>query len=178
MHTHDGGEAHDPSTIVVFGADGDLTKRKLIPALYHLMVGHHLPEQFAIVGMAITPMSTEDFRAKLSKDITEHLAGPMDRAVWESFIQRVYYVTGDFLDPLAYRRLQEFLEQVSGRHQTGGNYLFYLATASQFFSEIVRQLGMRGLTAQREGKNLFYAYNTVGFFYCLPKLLQILLHPI
>lgn len=148
--TLDGGEVRDPSTIVVFGADGDLTKRKLIPALYNLMVGHHLPEQFAIVGMAITPMSTEDFRDKLSLDITEHFAGPVDRQAWESFIQRVYYVTGDFLDPVAYRRLQEFLEQVNDRHQTGGNYLFYLATASQFFSEIVRQLGMRGLTAQRE----------------------------
>lgn len=145
------GTLRDPSTIVVFGADGDLTQRKLTPALYNLLVGRHLPEDFAVVGLAITPMSTEEFREKLGRAVKDHIAGSLDPLVWEQFIRRVYYVTGDFLDSLAYRRLHEFLDEVNERHRTGGNFLFYLATAPQFFSAIVQQLGMRGLTTQREG---------------------------
>jgi len=144
------GLAPDPSILVVFGADGDLTKRKLIPALYYLAVARHLPEEFAVVGLAITPMSTQDFRDKLTHDVKEYISGALDTEVWQWLEQRLYYVTGDFRDPLAYRRLHEELERVDARHATRSNHLYYLATAQQFFSEIVRQLAMRGLTAQRE----------------------------
>ena len=141
----------DPSVLVVFGADGDLTKRKLVPAIYNLATQHQLPQDFALVGFAIGSLSTEDFRQNLSREIEEFATGPVYPAVWDDLIQRFYYVQGDFRDSEAYARLQQQLGQVDKTHGTQGNYLFYLATAPSFFAEIVRQLGAAGLTTQREG---------------------------
>ncbi len=143
------GQTVDPSIIVVFGADGDLTRRKLIPALHNLAVGKHLPEQCAIVGFAITPMSTQEFRDKLSREIRECATDQSGLQEW--LAQRLYYLTGDFRDATAYRRLHEMIEEVDQRHGAHGKVLFYLATAPNYFTEIVRQLGTRGLTVEREG---------------------------
>ncbi len=142
-------QARDPSVMVVFGADGDLTKRKLVPSLYHLASCGLLPKDFAFVGLARTEFTTEDFRHKLSGDIREFVAGPLDPGIWEWLRQRLYYVTGDFRDPQAYERLRDLLAFVDRTHGTRGNYLFYLATAPSFFSEIIHQLGRAGLSAQR-----------------------------
>ncbi len=141
----------DPNVFVIFGADGDLTKRKLIPALYNLKIQHHLPEDFAVVGFAISNLTTEDFRQNLSRDIHEFSTGEVYPAVWEEIVKRLYYVQGDFRDPDAYVRLQQQLAHADKVHGTSGNYLFYLATAPSFFAEIVRQLGAIGLTNEREG---------------------------
>ena len=145
------GPARDPSVVVVFGADGDLTKRKLIPSLYHLAAGNLLPKEFAVVGLGITPMSTESFRAKLSQDIQEFTHASIEPALWDWLHERLYYVTGDFRDPHAYRLLEDTLARVDKAHGTRGNYLYYLATAPTFFAEIVRQLGLRNLTVQQGG---------------------------
>jgi len=145
------GPARDPSVIVVFGADGDLTKRKLIPSLYHLAAGNLLPKEFAVVGLGITPMSTESFRAKLSQDIQEFTNASIEPAPWDWLHERLYYVSGDFRDPHAYRLLEDALARVDKAHGTMGNYLYYLATAPTFFAEIVRQLGLRNLTVQQGG---------------------------
>ena len=144
--------SRDPGALVVFGADGDLTKRKLIPSLCHLAANRLLPKEFAVVGLAITPMSTEEFRLKLSRDIQEFATSPVDPAIWDWLRDRVYYITGDFRDPAAYLQLQDLLAQVDAAHGTRGNYLFYLATAPTFFAEIVRQLGLRRLTVQQGGR--------------------------
>ncbi len=137
-----------PSVLVVFGADGDLTKRKLIPSLYNLASSQLLPQEFAVVGLARTPMSSADFREKLGREIHEYATGPVDPALWDWLAQRLYYISGDFRDSHAYQQLQDLLVQVDKSRGTCGNYLFYLATAPSFFSEIVRQLGVKGLTLQ------------------------------
>lgn len=137
--------------MVVFGADGDLTKRKLVPALYYLAVSGLLPKNFALLGLARTELSTEEFRRKLSGDLREFATGPIDAALWNWLSRRLYYVTGDFRDPQAYRRLRETLTQVDRTHETGGNYVFYLATSPGFFGEIIRQLGAAGLATQDRG---------------------------
>jgi len=137
--------------MVVFGADGDLSKRKLLPALYHLAAGNLLPKEFALVGFAITAMSDEEFRAKMSQAIKE-FAGPIDPVVWERLCERLHYVPGDFKDSQAFRLLEETLTKVDVTYGTKGNFLFYLATAPIFFAEIVRQLGVRNLTVQQEGR--------------------------
>lgn len=145
------GLARDPSVMVVFGADGDLTKRKLIPSLYHLAAGNLLPKEFALVGFGITPMSTDEFRAKLGRDIREFADISIEPARWDWLRERLYYVTGDFKDPQAYRLLEDTLARVDKTHGTAGNYLYYCATAPAFFAEIVHQLGLRNLTVQQGG---------------------------
>ncbi len=141
----------DPCVLVVFGADGDLTKRKLIPAIYNLASHKHLPKEFALVGFAITNLSQEDFRDGLSGDIRHFATGEVYPAVWDDLVQRLHYVQGDFRDAEAYARLQQQLAQVDKAHATGGNYLFYLATAPSFFSQIITQLGASGLVEERDG---------------------------
>ncbi|HJU06552.1 MAG TPA: glucose-6-phosphate dehydrogenase [Nitrospiraceae bacterium] len=144
---------HTPSRsiMVVFGGDGDLTKRKLIPSLYNLAAEHYLPDEFAVIGLARTEMTTGEYRRKLSEEIRNYATGPVDDSVWEWVRERLYYVTGDFRDPDAFKRLEQALADVSKTHGTGGNYLYYLATAPSFFCEIVRQLGAHGLTIQPNG---------------------------
>ncbi|MFQ5993353.1 MAG: glucose-6-phosphate dehydrogenase [Nitrospiraceae bacterium] len=134
--------------MVVFGADGDLTKRKLVPALYNLIAGQLLPTEFALVGLARTEMSSDEFRERLSRDIQDFATGPVNPALWDWLAQRIYYIPGDFRSPHAYRQLKELLTHVDKTHGTCGNYLFYLATAPGFFLEIVKQLGDVGLTTQ------------------------------
>lgn len=145
------GRRSDPCLMVIFGASGDLTKRKLIPALYNLAAENLLARDFAIIGFAYNDQSTESFRAQLSKDIQTFATSPVDPNMWDWFLQRLYYVQGDFKDPASYQKLKEVLGQICGEHGIHGNYLYYLATAPTFFEEIVRQLGAAGLSQEVDG---------------------------
>lgn len=140
-----------PCAITIFGAAGDLTKRKLIPALYNLARSNLLPKEFAIVGIARTPMSTDDFRSKMSRDIQEFATHEVDKELWEWMEQRLYYVGGNFQDPATYSQLKDLLAQVDQECGTQGNYLYYLATAPEFFCDIVWQLGAVGLAREENG---------------------------
>ncbi|BAY49956.1 glucose-6-phosphate 1-dehydrogenase (plasmid) [Scytonema sp. HK-05] len=141
----------DPCVIVIFGAAGDLTKRLLLPALYNLARSNLLPQEFAIVGVAHTQMSQDDFRSKLSRDIHEFATVAVDDHLWQQFEQRLYYLPGEFQDAKTYQQLQELLTQVDQNCGTQGNYLFYLATASNFFCDIIAQLGSAGLLQEDNG---------------------------
>ena len=142
----------DPCVMVIFGAAGDLTKRKLIPALYNLAKGNLLSKEFAVVGMARAPMTTEDFRRKLSQDIHEFGTESVDPALWEWFVRRLYYVSSTFENASGYRELRTLLENVDKEHGTRGNYFYYLATAPEYFSEVIRQLGDAGLVREDGGR--------------------------
>jgi glucose-6-phosphate 1-dehydrogenase len=139
------GRRSGPCAMVVFGAAGDLTKRKLIPALYNLASSHLLPEQFAVIGLARAEMSTEEFREKSSQEIREFATTSVDSALWDWFVRRLYYLPGEFEDSATYRRLQQLLSQIDNDHHTEGNYLHYLAVAPRFFAAVVKQLGAAGL---------------------------------
>lgn len=141
----------DPCVMVIFGAAGDLTKRLLIPALYNLARSKLLPQEFAIVGFARSQMSSDDFRTKMSRDFQEFATGSVEKDLWDWLEQRLYYLSGNFEDASSYQQLQELLATVDKERGTRGNYLFYLATAADFFSEIVRQLGEVGLAREQEG---------------------------
>jgi len=136
--------------MVIFGAAGDLTQRKLIPALYNLAKAQLLSREFAIVGVARSPLSTEDFRSKLAEDI-RHYAGEVDADIWEWFARRLYYVAAEFNDKSLYPQLKTTLEKVDKDHGTRGNYFFYLATAPSFFGSIVEQLAAVGLMDEDNG---------------------------
>ncbi len=139
------GRPADPCIMVIFGAAGDLTRRKLIPALYNLAKAQLLSREFAILGVAHSPMSTEDFRNKLSEDIRHYAGSDIDSDIWEWFTRRLYYVTAEFDDKNVYSQLKTTLEKLDKDHSTHGNYFFYLATAPDFFGPIVEQLAATGL---------------------------------
>jgi glucose-6-phosphate 1-dehydrogenase len=136
---------------VIFGAAGDLTKRLLVPSLYNLHASNLLPENFAIVGVTAAKFSDEDFRNKLTKDINEFARSPVQKELWDWFKSKIYYHSGDFRDPNLYRQLKDKLAAVDRQQGTPGSYLFYLATAPQFFGEIIKQLGAVGLTTEANG---------------------------
>lgn len=146
------GQPGDPCVMVIFGASGDLTKRKLIPALYNLARGDLLSREFAVVGVARSGMAIEAFRQKLSQDIREFATAQVEAGLWEWFAQRLYYVAGDIGDGSTYQELRTLLEKVDKEHGTRGNYLYYLATSPNFFSGIVKQLGEAGLAREEDGR--------------------------
>jgi len=140
----------DPCIFVIFGASGDLTKRKLLPALYNLRVLGLLPEKFAIVGVATTDYTDESFRAQISKDIHEFATRDVDDQIWDGFEKSSYYVQGDFNDANLFKTLKSKLEEVGKTLDIPANYLFYLAVAPRFFSTVAKQLGGVGLTDETD----------------------------
>jgi glucose-6-phosphate 1-dehydrogenase len=139
------GRPADPCIMVIFGAGGDLTSRKLIPALYNLAKAELLSREFAIVGTSHSAMSNEQFRQKVGEDIKHYAGGDADRDIVEWFLKRLYYVPGEFNDKNVYVQLRDFLQKVDQDHTTHGNFFFYLATAPSFFGPIVEQLASAGL---------------------------------
>jgi glucose-6-phosphate 1-dehydrogenase len=137
-----------PCVMVIFGATGDLTKRKLIPALYNLAQEDQLPKRFAIVGFAGNDQTTESFRKTLSEEVPKYAATRIDPRIWAWFAERIYYVKGDFGDPEAYKRLKQQIDNAAKEHDTQGNKFFYLAVSPRFFAPIVQQLGQLGLTKE------------------------------
>ncbi len=139
------GRPGDPCVMVIFGAAGDLTSRKLIPALYNLAKQDLLSREFAVVGISHGAMSTDDFRKWVSDGIKQYAGKDADGDIVEWFLKRVYYITAEFDDKNAYTKLKELLEQVNRDHTTHENYFFYLATAPRFFGPIVEHLAEAGL---------------------------------
>jgi glucose-6-phosphate 1-dehydrogenase len=146
------GQQPTPCVMVIFGASGDLTKRKLIPALYNLAKDKLLPPQFAVIGFSFDSITTEAFRAQLTKDIKEFADEPIDGHLWDWFLERMYYVQGDFQDTAAYERLKAQIAAAEKAHSTQGNRFFYLAVAPKFFAPVAKQLGQAGLTQEEDGK--------------------------
>src|ERR1700728_2520157 len=145
------GRPSDPCVMVIFGASGDLTKRKLIPELYNLAKDNLLSKEFALVGFARNEMTSEQFRDEIGKEIGEFATTTVDPDLWHWFSRRIYYHSGDFGDPKAYQGLSELLVKIDKEHGTRGNYFYYLATAPSFFGPIITQLGAAGLVSEDHG---------------------------
>ncbi len=141
------GDVADPCTVILFGASGDLAKRKVLPAMYDLAQYNSLGERYAIVGFARTPMTNESFRSmagEAAKTISE--VGPIDPAKWETFASNLYYSHGDYSDQNAYAELAKLLQSLDAEKNLGGNRLFYLSTPPEVYPHIVEQLGRAGLS--------------------------------
>jgi glucose-6-phosphate 1-dehydrogenase len=136
-----------PCVLIIFGAAGDLTRRKLIPALYNLAESGLLPDEFAVVGFA-RRMGDEAYLARMRDEAKAHLTAEFRQEIWDWLAERMHRVDGGFDDPEAYQRLQKKLVEIDEKHGTGGNYLFYLSAPPQFFAEIPRQLQRVGLTRE------------------------------
>ena len=113
-HMKSAGEPGDACAMVIFGASGDLTKRKLIPALYNLAKDNLLSREFALTGCARPEMSHEQFRDKCTEELKQFATGQVDPDVWHWFVRRLYYLSGDFSDPAAHQNLTAPLLGVAG----------------------------------------------------------------
>ena len=140
------GHVAGPCIFVLFGAAGDLTKRKLIPALFNLVRAKLLPDKFAVMGVSVDDLDAEGFRNQVSEFLPAH-----EGEAYEWLRSRLFYERGDFGDSNAFTRLRDRLGVIDAESHTEGNYLFYLATAPKFFAQIVQQLGRAGLSRQENG---------------------------
>ncbi len=141
-----------PCVVVIFGATGDLTRRKLLPALYRLTEQRVIPAEFAILGTARPVMSDDEFRSQMGQAIKEFADDEnFDESTWQSFAKRLFYIGGEFDDAALYSKLKSKLDEVDAECNTRGNRLFYLATAPDNFGLIAGQLGQAELAAPKEG---------------------------
>jgi glucose-6-phosphate 1-dehydrogenase len=132
-------------TIVIFGANGDLTRRKLVPALYTLAQDRRLPPGFAVYGISRTPHTDEAFRAQMRDAVAEfHESGPPEPGDWEAFAPALHYEPGHFDDPGFYARL-------ASRLRSAGNILYYLSTQPSHYALVAEQLGAAGLANSPDG---------------------------
>ena len=137
--------APDPCVIVIFGASGDLTKRKLFPALHNLQAEDQIPEATSVVGTARTEYSDDDFAAQMRGAVEEQSRLDVTDKTWDAFSHDIAYVPGDVTDEELYRKLKERLERIDSERKTGGNRVWYLATAPQLFGTIAEQIAKHGL---------------------------------
>jgi glucose-6-phosphate 1-dehydrogenase len=131
----------EPCALTIFGASGDLAQRKLMPALYSLSFRRLLPEKFAIVGVARTEHTTEEFRERMRDAVKEHARDPFRDDVWDGLAAGMRYVAADFSDDVAVDRVAETLMELDAERGTAGNRVYYLAVPPSAFSGIVRRLG-------------------------------------
>jgi glucose-6-phosphate 1-dehydrogenase len=141
----------EPCTMIICGATGDLTERKLAPALYNLMLGGFLPPEFSVVCFARRDWSTDELRDHLLESVDEYSRNrPAKRAIWESFAKGIEYHRGDLKDPAAYAELAKRLDRIDRDRGTAGNRLFYLAVPPTLYPAIVEHLDRAGLAASGE----------------------------
>jgi glucose-6-phosphate 1-dehydrogenase len=132
-----------PTTLVIFGATGDLTRRKLLPAVYRLFRSQRLPARFSIIGAAREDRGDEWFRTQLRGSLSEFAGVKEEDDVARSLAERMYFVGGDFADGAVYRRLAERLQEID----SAGGVLFYLAIPPSAYATVIEQLGATGLAA-------------------------------
>jgi len=135
----------DPCILVIFGATGDLTARKLFPAIYNLAREGQLPSQFAVVAFARRDKSHDEFRAEMKEAINKHSrVKPIDEALWKSFQEQIFYHKSEFHDEEGYQSLGTFLQELDSQFGTKGNRVFYLSTQPSFFPLICEKLHSSG----------------------------------
>jgi glucose-6-phosphate 1-dehydrogenase len=138
------GESAPPGIITIFGASGDLTRRKLIPALYNLFRGGLLSSRFAVIGLARRPFDSDSFRRQIHEQMGD-VHCQVSHELWERFAPHLYYLPGDLGDPATYLRLEKLVGQAALEHEAEGSLLHYLAVSPDHFGEIVGRLHEAGL---------------------------------
>jgi glucose-6-phosphate 1-dehydrogenase len=136
----------EPCAVAIFGASGDLTQRKLLPALYALAFRNLLPESFAVVGVARTEMSTEEFRERMRQAIVDHARDEFREEVWEGLAEGIRYVGTDFAEEGGEQAVVDCLNELDQTRGTAGNRVYYLAVPPSAIEEIVVQMGQRRAT--------------------------------
>ncbi len=144
----------DPAVVVIFGASGDLTQRKLIPAIHSRACERHLPEQTRVIGLARSALTDDAFRQRNFEGVSNYARlKPNICELWPQFQHRITYIAGGYDDPDTYRKLATMLSQMDSKQKTRGNYLFYLATPPNLYPVIIEQLGKAGLSRPGPTRN-------------------------
>ena len=137
----------EPQILVIFGASGDLTQRKLVPAIYQMKRDRRLPPETTVVGVARRPWSHDYFREQMREGIEEFGGGIGNEEFWQDFAKGLYYCPGDIDNPESYQKLKGFLAELDEERRTRGNHIFYLSVSPNFFPEAIRQLGAAQMLA-------------------------------
>lgn len=155
----DANKKAEPCVMVIFGATGDLTKRKLLPALYNLASGDFLPHKFAIVGVGRQEMTTAEFRKQVAADLKEFVPNGPSPQLLKWFQDRCYYTGGDFDDDKKlFSDLKTMLGDVTTEHQIPENYFFYFATPPQLFANVTQKVVKNGLGIEENGNWRRFVY--------------------
>lgn len=143
--------AVDPFAMVILGAHGDLTKRKLLPALYALYIDGLLPRTFSVVGMSRTVMTDEQFRTAMKESIQKYAPDlKFEEESWSRFAAGLYYKPSNFTEDGSFDELAKFLEELKEKHGTGGNHVFYLSTPPSLYEPIITQLSNSKLVSKKK----------------------------
>jgi glucose-6-phosphate 1-dehydrogenase len=140
-----------PCAVVIFGATGDLTHRKLVPALYNLAADGELPPAVAVIGFARRPKTDDEFRKEMEETTRKFSRQTVRDEIWNTFSQSLFYHQSEFHDEVGYKSLAERLEKIDKEHGTRGNRLFYFAAAPDQFEPILKNLKAANLNEAREG---------------------------
>ncbi|MFI1256598.1 glucose-6-phosphate dehydrogenase [Streptomyces netropsis] len=140
-----------PSGLVIFGVTGDLSRKKLMPAVYDLANRGLLPPGFSLIGFARRDWENEDFAQIVHDAVKEHARTPFREEVWQQLVQGCRFVQGDFDDDVAFETLKDTIHELDKAQGTGGNFAFYLSVPPKFFPKVVQQLKKHGLADQKEG---------------------------
>jgi glucose-6-phosphate 1-dehydrogenase len=144
---------HEPTVIVIFGASGDLTQRKVVPALYNLFLDHRLPERFALIGFARTSFTEASFREYLRQGVDQFSRrGKTNDEDWQAFAPHIHYMSADYGDRAAYTTLPDSLSKLDREGHTKANHIFYLATPPGNFEVIVQRLGKANLSRGKRNR--------------------------
>src|SRR5438477_6509653 len=140
-----------PCSIVIFGATGDLTHRKLLPALYNLAADGELPPTVNVIGFARREKSDDDFRREMEEATRKFSRQTVRDEIWKTFSQSIFYHQSDFADESGFMRLATRLDKIDKERGTRGNRLFYFAVAPDQFEPFLKHLKTAGLNQAREG---------------------------
>jgi glucose-6-phosphate 1-dehydrogenase len=170
-------EVPGPCCLVIFGASGDLAKRKLLPSLFRLYTGGMLPEQFFILGTSRSDPGTERFRETMLLEVKTATAGTFDQKAWDAFSARLYHSAFDYGDPAAYGpKLRDILPALERRHQTGGTRIFYLSVPPPVYEDIIQNLGTAGLAWEETGNSRIVIEKPFGRDLVSARKLSTVLH--
>lgn len=166
-------EVCDPVSIVIFGASGDLTQRKLIPALYNLYLKARLPQDFRIVGVSRTPYSHEEFQEKVRTGTSEFSPSTFQEDSWATFAEHILYVPGNAKDVDSYQQLDAFLNDLENGY---GNRLYYLSTAPSLYAPTLEKLNETGMAKQDAGWRRVVVEKPFGYDLATAEELNMMVH--
>ena len=140
-----------PSGLVIFGVTGDLSRKKLMPAVYDLANRGLLPPGFSLIGFARRNWEDEDFASEVHDAVKEHARTPFREEVWQQLAKGMRFIQGEFVDDAAFDKLRVTIEELDKEQGTGGNFAFYLSVPPKFFPQVVQQLKAHGLADPPKG---------------------------
>jgi len=144
-------EVPGPFCLVIFGASGDLTRKKIIPALYRMERDRCVPDDFVVLGVARTKMNNSAFRELMRDELKSAFPDDFDNAVWKKMSGRLFYTHVDYEEQDSFRRLRRHLSSLEKKHRTLGNRILYLAVPPEVYEPIISNIGAAGLSEEGPG---------------------------